>query len=54
VSKKSTPGDGTHGNGTKGGNLYGGHMAVKDASKSPSLVIALVNLAQLRRRVARP
>lgn len=50
MSKKSSPGDGSHSKGTKGGGMYGGHVAVADAQASRTRVMfSLARLARIAR-----
>ena len=51
MSRKSSPGDGTHGKGQKGGGLYGAHFAVTDAQTSPSLARSFLTLLRSLRGV---
>jgi hypothetical protein len=51
MSKKSSPGDGSHSKGTKGGSLYGGHVAVPDSGTASQsrLARSLSGLAHIVR-----
>lgn len=54
MSKKSTPGDGSHSKGTKGGGLYGGHVAVTDdAGPRRRLTRSISGLARIVVRTRR-
>lgn len=51
MSKKSSPGDGSHSRGTKGGAMYGGGFAVPEEQEGPKqrLARSLTGLARIVR-----